>query len=649
MNTTLLRAGALSCALLASTALTTTASGQGLSIPPRQDATSPGGVSYMSGNFTHHVRDLSIGGDFPAGLTLERTYISNVGYNSLGSIGWIHNWTGRISLEAVKMDPGSPLTGQRQPYVYNVSVGSRSVGFLGGSHFSGGPPIVPTGQPQGTYTPVSPTGATLEYTGTSPANGHYIFTDSDGSVINFPDGSQPQIITDWTLPDGTRLDFTYDSGGLKSVISSRGYALLFDAPTSSGDRKICAVNMARQYVTATSTCPSGAQSVTYSYTAASGNPYLPLLTGATDANGQTTSYGYYGSGAFGSPTRVNCITPPGQSSCQVHNDYTLCEEWDEATQTWHGASAYVTGQQAATGESYAYDYLFPSSGEPKNDKCEGTISAGTTMTVNGTATTTVTPSGTPSGAPANQPSSITDPLNRTTSLEYMAGPPSLGAELGELTGVTRPLGNSTVNGYDDRGNITSQTRNAVPGSGLAAQTAAATFPASCTSTTRRTCNRPTSVTDFNGNATDYTYDNAHGGVLTETGPAVNGVRPQTRHSYAQRYAWLAASGGGFAQAATPVWVRTSSSTCRTSAASTTSPYAPCSAAGDEVRTEYDYGTGDSSHGNNLQLRGQTVTSTDPDPTTGTPVTTTLRTCFSYDAQGNRISQTSPNANLTSCP
>jgi YD repeat-containing protein len=129
-------------------------------------------------------------------------------------------------------------------------------------------------------------------------------------------------------------------------------------------------------------------------------------------------------------------------------------------------------------------------------------------------------------------------------------------------------------------------------------------------------------------------------VLTETGPAVNGARPQTRHDYAQRYAWILASGGGYVQAATPVWVRTATSICRTSAA-TGIPAAPCLTTGDEVRTAYDYGP--NSGPNNLLLRGQTVTSTDGGGTT------TSRTCYGYDRDGRKISETQPNANLASCP
>ena len=169
----------------------------------------------------------------------------------------------------------------------------------------------------------------------------------------------------------------------------------------------------------------------------------------------------------------------------------------------------------------------------------------------------------------------------------------------------------------------------------------------CTPTDFRACVRPRTATDARGNTIEYVYDPAHGGLTRETGPAptAGAPRPQTRHSYAQRHAGLSNGSGGYAQAATPVWVRAATSTCRTSAASTTGPHAPCSVAGDEVLTQYDYGP--NSGPNTLLLRGMTVTSTDL--VNGTPVTTTLRTCYGYDALGRRISETQPNANLGSCP
>jgi YD repeat-containing protein len=216
-----------------------------------------------------------------------------------------------------------------------------------------------------------------------------------------------------------------------------------------------------------------------------------------------------------------------------------------------------------------------------------------------------------------------------------------------LYSFTGPDGTKTDLQQDGLGNITRVTRHARPGSTQPNGSAWSDIVTSATFDTAhiKSQNKPLSMTDANGNTTNYTYDTAHGGLLTETGPAptTGAPRPQTRHSYAQLYAWLSDGSGGFVQAATPVWVRTATSSCRTSAADPTGTYAPCSVAGDEVLTQYDYGTGDSSHGNTLLLRGQTVTSTDGG------VTTTLRTCYGYDAQGRRISETRPNANLTSCP
>ncbi|NCP12216.1 MAG: hypothetical protein GW859_09770, partial [Sphingomonadales bacterium] len=58
---------------------------------------------------------------------------------------------------------------------------------------------------------------------------------------------------------------------------------------------------------------------------------------------------------------------------------------------------------------------------------------------------------------------------------------------------------------------------------------------------------------------------------------------------------------------------------------------------DEVVTDYDYGP--NSGPNNLWLRGVAVTADG----------TTLRTCYGYDANGRKISETQPNANLGSCP
>jgi hypothetical protein len=83
----------------------------------------------------------------------------------------------------------------------------------------------------------------------------------------------------------------------------------------------------------------------------------------------------------------------------------------------------------------------------------------------------------------------------------------------------------------------------------------------------------------------------------------------------------------------PVWLPATESYCRTGAASG----AGCALANDETVTAYDYGP--DSGPNNLILHGKAVTANG----------LTLRMCYAHDSQGNKIWETSPNANPASCP
>jgi hypothetical protein len=148
-----------------------------------------------------------------------------------------------------------------------------------------------------------------------------------------------------------------------------------------------------------------------------------------------------------------------------------------------------------------------------------------------------------------------------------------------------------------------------------------------------TCNKPNWVKDTAGNQTDLTWDPVHGGVLTETGPAVNGIRPQKRYTYVQRYAWFKNPAGVMTRSTEPIWKLNTMSFCRTTAASG----AGCAVAADQVVTTYDYGP--DSGPNTLLLRGVVVTADG----------VSLRTCYRYDQYANKISETQPLANLTSCP
>lgn len=189
---------------------------------------------------------------------------------------------------------------------------------------------------------------------------------------------------------------------------------------------------------------------------------------------------------------------------------------------------------------------------------------------------------------------ITDSLSQITNLVYDAS--------ARLTERTEPEGNKTLFAYDARGNATTTTVRAKTGSGLADIVATAGFPATCTSPA--SCNKPTWTKDGKGNQTDYTYDATHGGVLTVIAPAgPNGVRPQTRYSYA-------AQGG--------VTLLSTVSTCRTTAS--------CAGTADETRTTVTYNS-------NLLPISQTVAAGDG--------SLSVTASQSYDAIGNAISVDGP--------
>lgn len=154
--------------LLSHSCLATPAAAQGVSPPPRQDSVSPTGVSYKSGSFSYSQRDLSIGGgDFPKGLSLDRTYQSGTdGSFSDGLVtqGWTHNLVAMVTNKVVPNKFIQPPQGQEK-WLYSISIGGRSVGFGGGSSN-------PTGGFVGTYQPATAGGKALVYEGTEQ-NGHF--------------------------------------------------------------------------------------------------------------------------------------------------------------------------------------------------------------------------------------------------------------------------------------------------------------------------------------------------------------------------------------------------------------------------------------------------------------------------------------------
>lgn len=127
-------------------------------------------------------------------------------------------------------------------------------------------------------------------------------------------------------------------------------------------------------------------------------------------------------------------------------------------------------------------------------------------------------------------------------------------------------------------------------------------------------------------------------MTTEVGPAdANGVQPKKKYYYTQRYALIKNSSGSFVNATGAVYLLTEDRICKTSTLDTSA--GTCSAgASDLVRTTYEYGP-TSGAINNLWLRGKVVDAGGLN----------LRTCYSYDLYGNKISETTPRAALGSCP
>lgn len=223
--------------------------------------------------------------------------------------------------------------------------------------------------------------------------------------------------------------------------------------------------------------------------------------------------------------------------------------------------------------------------------------------------------------------SVTNGLSQTTSFMYNA--------MGTVSRVTHPEGNGIEYKFDSRYNVIEVVRHPKPGTSETATTTRYEYMPSCSVATQAYCNLPTAVIDPRGNRADYTY-NSSGQVLTMTGapPTAGAARPVTRYTYTMRTAYILDSSGGTVAAGSPISMLTRKSECRTTE--------NCVGTTDEVVTEYDYGP--TSGPNNLLRRGVTVTAAN-----SAGQMEVHRTCYRYNYFGDKVSETSPNAGLTSCP
>jgi YD repeat-containing protein len=184
--------------------------------------------------------------------------------------------------------------------------------------------------------------------------------------------------------------------------------------------------------------------------------------------------------------------------------------------------------------------------------------------------------------------------------------------------------------------VTKETLVPKPGSSLPTIVKTRTYSATgCGApATRQNCGKPLSITDPNGGTTNFTYYD-FGAVKTEWSPApsAGAARPLKTYSYTQLYAYVKNASGSLVPAAAPIWMLTSETQCQ-SAPGASTPVCDASAA--QITTSYQYGAAGTA--NTLLLRGRVVDAGGLN----------LRTCYTYDNFGNKISETSPRAGLTTC-
>ncbi len=595
-------------------------------IPPERLALSPGNVDMRSGTYTYRNVDVAIG-DAAGGLSFERQFDwvdpQNDGFaRNLGEM-FSHNWNLRIVESRIKTassdNPGD--------YDFQMSV---MVNEKGGTTFRS----VNMGRYNVDATDLAffeisnDAYSTLTMTGKGNLDAVYTYTSSNGTKVYFepmgtnncPILSGPSkrcaYVSSIDRPDGTRYTLEY-AGPLKTVTSNRGYAILleYDRPTSYLVTKACVINLALRTMPADKRCPSDARAAVYSYSGT-------FLETAVDASGVQYRIDKSDGVSFRDSANTTSVRLTGSPQDGItrqdfadgtHIDY----EWD----TYYpadgpGTRRVIAGGKFTDGSGHSatvrygiYGYTIP---QLPHD-------AGSLPVMR---------------MPTPGPETVIDQLGRITRYDYcIARNADNSCALGPIASITASEGDIREFTYGNNRNIVKTVFKPKPDSGASNRQTTAVYPCN----TAATCDRPSSVTDFNGNTTDYSYDGVHGGILTEAGPAgPNGIRPVKRSSWAQRHAWLKQEGGGFVRASTAVWLLTEERTCRTTA---TSGDACTGGSADEVVTTYDYGPDDGSVGNNLLLRGVAVSADGR----------TQRTCYGYDAAGNRVSETKPRAGLTACP
>ena len=412
----------------------------------------------------------------------------------------------------------------------------------------------------------------------------YVYRRADGSQIVYDKMgelsycSQPPELDQWarivsiTKPDGEVITYNYstvslwygNSTRLQSVTNNLGYQIHFQYERDSAATAAeYALTGRLKKVTAIDNALNPCSPVAFTCSDSVGANWPYLLYGyesggtvqtITDRLGNVSRYFYSGNIQPGSGSSTPIVLTAYRSPAATSDDVTI--QWTTTTLTVQNAvGTWVYGHAASN----------------------GSYTMGDTATVSGSNGYSRSVLLGVAGGPAPSAVSV-DTLNgRSTNYSYSyygTGSTIL------LSRVTGHEGDYVEYEYDGRRNVTRVREVGKPGSGLADIYQYASYPelGAAVCVNAKTCNKPAWVTvagPASGTPsslpkTSYTYDAAHGGLLTETRPAPGSgpyaaIAPQTRYTYAVA--------GGVTRVAT-------AKSCRTTAS--------CAGTADETVVETTY-------------------------------------------------------------
>lgn len=561
-----------------------------------------------------------------------------VGYSS-GFTSY-NSLTGTLSTEAAPGASGSLVNGFLEMHIqwgeryHNFLVGSTQSSNSQGAAYRDAVMTGPYFEKGAGNASLNCTGSMSQlYGGSVPyawTGGTCTVTEGDGIRVNFVMGYAhmdetnhiypPGMLTSVVFPDGETWTYT-QSGAVTSVVSSRGFVMnppisSPPLPTSPGTYPWSsdgpdAVNSSIDYCNPTSgPCAISARASRQTWTG------TVTVDSAGNATFTPSSIAINGFGL--NVTSSSSTTPPGCGTACSTGFKLVTPLGVTTTYSFTGCQFNCTGTITASKQNTTNYQLYYNLAVANNPPTTTTVtnpdgSVATYSFINGVLM------------------SKTDELGRTQTYQYFSGN-NWGASPGTplVSRIYAPNSPNTNLGYTQydytHGALSKITVVPIDGSPSLATQYGITL--TCDTTNYKICNKAQYVIDPRGNRTDYAYDPAHGGMVTETLPAdANGVRPQKRYSYTQLYPKIMMSNGSLVNS-TPVWRLTGISECITATSAN-----PASCVGTAAERVAIFAYND----NNLFLTSMTTASGDG--------SASATVSYTYDYLGNVTSEKGPRTDV----